>query len=371
MAGIAIPAAGALGLACNDDSTRERREAARLSLFAEDQAAQAEAARVAAQPVAERSESQGDAPAAASASQAVEPQYLPTPQAAPPVGRTTSQLVEIELEVHELDAKLAEGGGYTYWTFNGTVPGPMIRVRQGDDVQLTLHNRIGNLAGHNIDLHAVTGPGGGAVVTNVAPGETKTLRFKALHPGVFIYHCATAPIPAHISNGMYGLIVVEPPEGLPPVDREFYICQGEIYTSTPAGTPGMHSIDFDRLGDERPSYVVFNGAMGALTGDRSLRANVGETVRIFFGVGGPNLTSAFHVIGEIFDRASILGSFTDLAKDVQTVTVSPGAATMVEFDLQVPGTYVIVDHAVSRLDKGAVGLLVVEGPEQPEIYTAV
>lgn len=305
---------------------------------------------------------------AVSIAQAVDLPFLPNPAVAPPTNRSTAAVVKVELVVEELDASIAEGAGYRFWTFNGTVPGPMIRARVGDTVELTLTNPTSSAMQHNVDLHAVTGPGGGAPITNVLPGESKTMRFKALHPGVFVYHCATPPIPLHISNGMYGLIVVEPEGGLPAVDREFYVCQGDIYTTAPAGTAGMHGWDLDRMDAENPSYVVFNGSIGSLTGDRALKANVGETVRIFFGVGGPNLTSAFHVIGEIFDRASIHGSITDLATDVQTVTVSPGAATMVEFDVQVPGTYILVDHALSRLGKGAAALLVVDGEDNPDIY---
>jgi nitrite reductase (NO-forming) len=275
------------------------------------------------------------------------------------------------LEVQELDGKLADGAGYHFWTFNGTVPGPMIRARQGDDIELTLSNPTNSTLAHNIDLHAVTGPGGGATLTGVARGETKSFRFKALHPGVYIYHCATPPIDPHISAGMYGLIVVEPPELLPPVDREFYVCQGEIYTAGSAGEPGLQAFDLTRMSAENPSYVLFNGAVGSVTGDRALKANVGDSVRIFFGVGGPNLTSSFHVIGEIFDRAATWGSFTSMAEDVQTVSVAPGGATMVEFDVQVPGTFLLVDHALSRLPKGAAGHLVVEGDEAPDIFTAI
>lgn len=365
-AGLALPAFGAFtaaGAGCSDESPAERQAAAQQALFdRENPSATPSAAATATQP----------APAIpAPAAQSVDFTPLPNPQVAPPINRSVAAIVKVELEVEELDAGIAEGAGYRFWTFNGTVPGPMIRAREGDTIELTLTNPTSSAMAHNIDLHAVTGPGGGAAVTNVLPGETKTLRFKALHPGVFIYHCAVPPIPLHISNGMYGLIVVEPAEGLPAVDREFYICQGDIYTTAKAGSPGMHGWDLDRLDAENPSYVIFNGSIGSLTGDRSLKANVGETVRIYFGVGGPNLTSAFHVIGEIFDRAAIHGSFADMARDVQTVTVSPGAATMVEFDLQVPGTYTIVDHALSRLGKGAAGLLVVEGDENPEIYEGV
>lgn len=288
-------------------------------------------------------------------------EFLPVPQMAPPTGRSAPAAVTVELEAVDVKARLAEGVGYDFWTFNGTVPGPMLRVRQDDIVTLRLKNKLGNNAGHNIDLHAVTGPGGGAALTNVGVGDTKAFTFKATHPGVYVYHCATAPIPLHISNGMYGLIVVEPSEGLPRVDREFYVCQGDIYTTGKTGDPGMQAFDLTSMADERPTYVVFNGAIGALTGDRALKARVGERVRIWFGVGGPNLTSSFHVIGEVFDRVATWGSLTSIAEHVQTVSVAPGGATMVEFTVDVPGSYTLVDHALSRASKGAVGQLVVEG----------
>ncbi len=313
----------------------------------------------------------GGAPAAPAQQKPVTVPYLPNPDVAPPVKRTTSQVVKVTLEAQELDGKLADGAAYHFWTYNGTVPGPMIRVREGDTVELTLNNKTGNQLAHNIDLHAVLGPGGGAAVTNVNAGQSKTFRFKAMHHGVYVYHCATPPIPLHISAGMYGLIVVEPAAGLPAVDREFYICQGEIYTAGKAGEPGLQSPDLGRLLDERPSYVVFNGAIGSITGDRALKANVGERIRVFFGVGGPNFSSSFHIIGTVFDRVATWGSLSSLAEHVQTITVAPGSATMVELTVPVPGTFTIVDHSLSRLDKGAAGQLVVAGAANPDIFSAI
>jgi nitrite reductase (NO-forming) len=315
-------------------------------------------------------------PAAAAATAAAEQKpvniaYLPNPAVAPPIKRTTSETVKVDLETIEVEGKLADGAGYKFWTFGGTVPGPMVRVREGDTVELSLTNRTNSAVPHNIDLHAVLGPGGGAALTNVAPGATKKMRFKALHPGVYIYHCATPPIPMHISSGMYGLIVVEPAAGMSPVDREFYFCQGEIYTTGKAGDPGMQSADLDRMSAEQPSYVVFNGAVGAITGDRALKANVNEKIRIWFGVGGPNLSSSFHIIGTVFDKVATWGSLTNLAEHVQTVTVAPGGATMVELTSPVPGTFTIVDHSLSRLEKGAAGQLVIAGPANPDVYSQI
>jgi nitrite reductase (NO-forming) len=276
--------------------------------------------------------------------------------------------VVVELTARELVGRLDDGITYEYWTYDGTVPGPMIRVRVGDTVEIRLRNDASSKNPHSIDLHAVTGPGGGAAATQVQPGETKSFRFKALQPGVYVYHCATPFVPAHIANGMYGLIVVEPEGGLPPVDREFYVMQGELYATLRPGQQGHARMDDRALVDEHPSHVVFNGAAKALTGERAMKARVGERVRIFFGVGGPNLTSSFHVIGEIFDVVRVEGG--DLVnRNVQTTLVPAGGAVIVEFGLEVPGTYILVDHSLSRVfGKGAVAQLVAEGPENPEVF---
>lgn len=286
----------------------------------------------------------------------------------PPVGDRAPQHVVVELTAREVVGKVDDGVTYEYWTFHGKVPGPMIRVREGDAVEIRLHNDPSSKNPHSIDLHAVTGPGGGAVATQVQPGETKAFRFKALRPGVYVYHCATPFVPAHIANGMYGLIVVEPAGGLPKVDREFYVMQGELYTTLRPGGKGHARMDDAALVDEHPSHVVFNGAVKALTGERAMKAKVGETVRIFFGVGGPNLVSSFHVIGEIFDVVRVEGG--DLVnRNVQTTLVPAGGAVVAEFGLEVPGRFILVDHALSRVfGKGAVAELMVEGPENPEVF---
>ncbi len=296
--------------------------------------------------------------------------FLPMPAVAPPVNRSEPALVKVELEAKEVTAYLADGIAYTFWTYNGTVPGPMIRVRQGDTVELTFKNAPDSKVTHSIDLHAVTGPGGGARVTQVAPGQSATFRFKALNPGVYVYHCATPMVAHHISSGMYGLIVVEPEGGYPKVDREYYVMQGDLYLAGNRDEKGLRSISIEKLLDERPDYVVFNGRVGALTGDNALKAKVGETVRVFFGVGGPNLTSSFHVIGEIFDRVYPEGA-TEPIYNVQTTLVPAGGATIVDFKVDYPGTYVLVDHSLGRLEKGAAAQLVVEGPPDPAIFEVV
>jgi len=293
-----------------------------------------------------------------------DPTDLPAPLAA-----REPQIVRVDLEAIEVEGQLADGTTFTYWTFNNAVPGPFIRVRVGDTLEVHMKNSTSSTMNHSVDFHAVTGPGGGAVMTQTEPGKETMFTAKAINPGVFVYHCATPMVANHISNGMYGLILVEPAGGLPPVDREFYVMQGDIYTTGAFGEQGKQTTDVTKLLNEDPEYVVFNGAVGALTTQKPLKANVGETVRIFFGVGGPNLTSSFHVIGEIFDRVFDQASLTAAPlTDVQTTLVPPGGATMVEFGLEVPGNYILVDHALSRLQRGLAGFLIVEGPANPEIF---
>jgi nitrite reductase (NO-forming) len=173
----------------------------------------------------------------------------------------------------------------------------------------------------------------------------------------------------HVANGMYGLILVEPKEGFAPVDKEYYVMQGEIYTAGRHGEGGIQSFDPSKAEDEHPPYVVFNGEVGSLVGDRALTAEVGETVRIYFGVGGPNLTSSFHVIGEIFDQVYLEGGAV-AQQNVQTTMVPAGGSTLVEFKVEVPGTYVLVDHSLSRaFNKGALGMLKVTGADHPVLYS--
>lgn len=289
----------------------------------------------------------------------------------PPIAARPPQVVRVSLETTEVKGQLDDGTTYTYWTFNNTVPGPMVRVRVGDMVEVHLKNSADSVMTHSVDFHGATGPGGGAEFTQTEPGEEKVVTFKALIPGAFVYHCATPSVAHHITSGMYGLIVVEPEGGLPHVDREFYVMQGELYTAQPFGTHGDQEMDYDKLTQERAEYFLFNGAVGALTRTHPLRARAGETVRIFFGVGGPNYTSSFHVIGEIFDRVYQSASLTSPPiTGVQTVTVAPGGATVVEFKVDRPGKYVLVDHALSRAERGLAGFLIVDGAPNDEVMHA-
>jgi nitrite reductase (NO-forming) len=286
----------------------------------------------------------------------------------PPLNRTTEAEVHIELTTKEVLAEVAPGIMLNYWTFDGTVPGPMLRVREGDHVSLTLHNDKSSLHMHSIDLHAVTGPGGGATVTDVMPGESKTFSFKALNPGLYVYHCAHPNVANHMAHGMYGLILVEPKGGLPPVDQELYVMQGELYTAGTRGTKGLQVIDAGKMLDGIPEYIVFNGRTGAISKDRVVIQR-GEKVRLYVGNGGVNLVSSFHLIGEIFDtvypEAQMGGANFH---NVQTTMIPAGGAAIAEFTADVPGTYVLVDHALARLDKGAWGTLSIEGEENPAIF---
>jgi nitrite reductase (NO-forming) len=296
------------------------------------------------------------------------------PLVPPPVDRPGNARVIVNLETTEVKGVLADGVQYTFWTFGGTVPGPFVRVRVGDAVQIRLKNGAKSMHPHSIDLHAVTGPGGGAAVTQLGPGQEGSFEFKALNPGLYVYHCATPSVPEHIANGMYGLILVEPEKGLPRVDREYYVMQGEFYTKGKTLAPGLQVIDPAKLSAERPEYVVFNGKMGALMGDGAVKASVGETVRLFVGNGGPNLISSFHVIGGILDTVYTEGAMggSAPARNVQTTLIPAGGAAVVELKAAVPGRFLLVDHSIVRaMEKGALGVLEVAGAEQPDIFKTI
>ena len=291
------------------------------------------------------------------------------PEVPPPVNRDHAALVKVKMETIEKTMKMADGVDYTYWTFNGDVPGQMIRVREGDTVEVEFSNNPNSTVPHNVDFHASTGTGGGAAATFTAPGRTSTFRWKALQSGLYIYHCAVAPVGMHIGNGMYGLVLVEPKEGLPKVDKEFYIVQGDFYTKGKYGEPGLQPFDMDKAIREDADYVVFNGHVGAIAGDNALKAKVGETVRMYVGNGGPNLVSSFHVIGEIFDKVYVEGGKL-INENVQSTLIPAGGAAIIEFKVDIPGSFTIVDHSLFRaFNKGALGQLIVEGEDHPEIMT--
>jgi nitrite reductase (NO-forming) len=300
---------------------------------------------------------------------AIEAVLTSPPNVPPPTNRHAPAKVIVHLEVVEKEMPLADGTSYTFWTFGGTVPGSFIRVRQGDTVEFHLMNNPNNKMPHNIDLHGVTGPGGGAASSFTAPGHQSQFTFKALNEGIYVYHCATAPVGMHVGNGMYGLLLVEPPEGVKKVDHEYYVMQGDFYTVGKYREKGHQDFDMQRAIDERPTYVVFNGREGALTGDRAMTAKTNETVRMFVGNGGPNLVSSFHVIGEIFDTVRQEGGTVE-QHNVQTTLIPAGGAAIVEFHTQVPGSYMLVDHSIFRaFNKGALAVLKVVGPEDKTVYS--
>jgi FtsP/CotA-like multicopper oxidase with cupredoxin domain len=377
------------------------------------------------------------------------------------ISRTMPETVVVRFEATEFVGDLADGKQYKFWSFNGTVPGPMIRVRLGDTVEFRLSNHLSSEFPHNIVINAVNGPGGAALVSLVAPGEERVFRFKTLHPGLYIYRCAS-PIPsvaAHIANGMYGLLLVEPKHGFPRVNHEFYIFESEFYTkdsdpnfvfntkealsddlssiNKPSEKylidPGVGEKTVEELVKEleeikqdsvekelevftleddmkkestlhkarssmygsineivgsnyekrkrvlefslekglrdTPDYVVFNGRQGALLGENALKVNVGDKVRIFFGNIGPNGISSFHITGEIFDRVYLEGAVNGLVnKNVQTTLVPTSGATILEFTIDVPGDYFLVDDRIFSIDKGAIGLITAVGKNNPDIF---
>lgn len=311
---------------------------------------------------------------AAATTESISGEYVAELTSAPQVPKPLTsfkkpQKVIVNIEVIEKEMRLANGTSYTFWTFNGTVPGPFVRVREGDLVQVNLSNHPDSKMPHNLDFHAVTGPGGGAEASLTAPGHTSTFSFRALKPGLFIYHCATAPVGMHIANGMYGLILVEPKEGLPKVDKEFYIVQSEVYTKGAFGDKGHQDFDLEKAIKEDPDYVLFDGSVGALTGKNALRAKTGDRVRMYVGNAGPNLTSSFHVIGEIFDAVYQEGGL-QVNNNVGTTLIPAGGTAIVDFTCDVPGSYTLVDHSIFRaFHKGAIGQLEVSGKEDKAIFS--
>src|SRR3954464_5717682 len=291
------------------------------------------------------------------------------PHVPPATNRNYPARVIVDLEVVEKEMQISEGVSYTFWTFGGTVPGSFIRVRQGDTVEFHLKNHPGSKMPHNIDLHGVTGPGGGAASSFTAPGHESQFTFKALNEGIYVYYGARAPGGMHVANGMYGLILVEPPQGLPKVDREYYVMQGDFYTTGKYREKGDQAFDMEKAIDEKATYVLFNGAEGALTGDKAMTAKVGESVRLYVGNGGPNLVSSFHVIGAIFDQVRFEGG-SNVQKNVQTTLIPAGGAVIATFKARVPGSYVLVDHSIFRaFNKGALAILKIDGAENKGIYS--
>src|SRR5438477_1150915 len=290
------------------------------------------------------------------------------PEVPVPVGRREQRREVVHWTIREAQSEIAPGVIYDdAWGFEGHVPGPLLRVRVGDLVEVHLRNALNSMRTHNIDFHFVMGPGGGASALSVAPGEEAVLEARATAPGFHMFHCATPDIPMHIANGMYGFVLVEPEEGLPAVGKELYVVQSEIYTND--DKPGHKNFDMARADKADPQYVVFNGSVAALLKDRAPIATQNQSVRIYVGNAGPNLISSFHVIGQIFDKVYREGDLlSPPARSLQTTLIPAGGSAVVEFTPPVPGTFLLVDHAIFRLHHGAVGSLNVHGQENAEVF---
>lgn len=298
-------------------------------------------------------------------------QWAFAPDVPPPITRNQQSRVVVNWTISEFHQEIAQGVTYdTAWGFEGHIPGPVLRVRVGDLVEFHITNHIKSMNSHNMDFHFVSGPGGGAGALSVAPGQSAVLEARAMFPGFFMYHCASPDLPSHIANGMYGFVIVDPAGGLPPVGKEMYLVQSEFYTKD--GNPGHQSLDLARADKEDPQYVVFNGAVGSLMGDKAPQVQLGQTVRLYVGNAGPNMVSSFHVIGQIFEKVYREGDLISApASGVQTTLIPAGGSTVVEFTPQVPGKFMLVDHAIFRVHRGAVGSLVVNGEPNPEIFEPV
>jgi nitrite reductase (NO-forming) len=301
--------------------------------------------------------------------------YAPNRSLSPtdiPSAPSPANRVVVTLITEEKLGQLADGVTYNFWTFNGTVPGPLIRLRVGQIVEMHIINPPNSTMTHSIDSHGILGQGGGGAYSQTAPGNESIFQFTAMNPGLFLYHCATPDIPTHIANGMYGLMLVEPQAGLPKVDDEFYLVQGEFYTMGPYGQQGLQTFSYQKAQAETPDYVVFNGKVGALTGKGTMKVKVGDTVRVFFGNAGPNLDSSLHIIGGIMDRVYVDGSLASPPLlEAQTTLVPAGSAAMVEFTAQTPGILTLVDHSLFRMHQGAVATFTVTGPNNPAIITSI
>ncbi|MCR1837472.1 copper-containing nitrite reductase [Pasteurella caecimuris] len=299
----------------------------------------------------------------------IEAEITLAPEVPKPIERNYPAKVVVRLTALEKIMELMDGVQYKFWTFNGNVPAPFIRIREGDIVEVQLSNSASSMMPHSIDFHAAAVPMGGAIASETAPTRTGTFQFKALRSGIYLYHCGSQPVAVHLAKGMYGLILVEPKEGLPKVDREFYIMQSEFYTKGRFGESGLQPFSMSKAIDERPDYVLFNGKVGAMMGEKALKAKTGEKIRLFIGNAGPNLISSFHLIGAVFDNVYVEGG-TLINHNVQTTLIPSGGATIVETQIDVSGTYVFMDHSMFRAaNKGTMGQIIVTGEKNPSIYS--
>lgn len=264
----------------------------------------------------------------------------------------TGDSVDVTITSTDDEVEIASGVNYRAWTFNHTVPGPILHVRQGQTVNVTFVNQ-GNMP-HSIDFHAAeVDPGKN--YKSINPGESLTFPFVANVPGIFIYHCGTPPVLQHIAMGMYGAIVVDPPDNaLPPADVSYVVTQSEWYSQQMKAN--LLTGNFNKMLAVSPDEVVFNGVAFQYK-DQPLKAKVGQRVRIYFLDVGPNLTSAFHVIGAIFDKVYPGGDMSEAISGVSTYNVAPGEGMIFDVIFKQPGEYVFVDHSMRAAFLGAQGII--------------
>jgi nitrite reductase (NO-forming) len=284
--------------------------------------------------------------------------HTPTAAALPAI--PAGDLVKVHMTLKDMVVEIAPGVKYNTWAFDGHgAPGPVVHVRQGQTVEMTLTN--GGSIPHSIDFHAARiAPD--VAFRDAAPGESFTFRFQANDPGVFMYHCGTKPVLAHIANGMYGAIIVEPKVALPKVDHEYVLVGSECYMNGD-GIAEPAYLDMAKARARMADWVTFNGYANQYV-THPLTANPGETTRFWVVAAGPTNNVNFHVVGTIFDRAWVN---SDLAsppqKGVQTVVVPAGGGAVFDVKIDDVGLYPFVSHAFADVDLGQVGLLKVGNPK--------
>jgi len=278
--------------------------------------------------------------------------FVPFPARLPAASKDA--VVRFSITVEDRTIEIAPGVHFRAWTFNGRVPGPVLHVRQGQHVEITFHNR-GNMP-HSFDLHAARVAAGRAF-RDIPPGKSMTLSFTAHDPGVFVYHCVTAPAVMHIAMGMYGAMVVTPSRPLPPTEHEFVLVGSEWYLNG-SGQDEPAIVDFDKALDMRPDVVTFNGFANQYV-DHALRVPPGELARFYVGNAGPNLAIPFHVVGTVFERVYLDGDVTTWISGVQTTSVAAGAGAIFDARFEQTGANGFVNHSFANAHKGAQGTILV------------
>ncbi|WP_059053299.1 multicopper oxidase domain-containing protein [Paenibacillus senegalimassiliensis] len=264
-----------------------------------------------------------------------------------PVIQRDGNVVRIEMTAQRTDIEISQDVIYNAWTFNGIVPGPVLRVKQGDLLQFTLVNMDPEMP-HSMDFHAVHAAPSRKFI-EIMPDEQGTFEYSADTPGVFMYHCGASPVLLHVANGMYGTIIVEPEDGYETdheIDQTYTLVQSEWYAEN----------DLDDFQHGDPEYVVFNGDDFSLK-EKPLLAKVGDKVRLYVMNAGPNHVSSFHVVGTTFDRVYLDGNPQNVLYGMQTVLIPAGGGAVVEFTVTEAGDYPVLTHQLNDAFKGAIAIL--------------